>query len=174
MTFQIKHGIKIQKGDTMKNLIFVITIASFFLMGCSSADRAGSINPQEPHLILEFSFDTTSYPSYFGKRYPQMAVWISHKQSKFLETIYVTESGGKEDWYGAEKRPSSIPVWYGIKTLDKTIKVDCVTGATPSGKTFTVSWNIPKNLRNKKIDIYIEANVSFDYNKSLPQRSQKI
>ena len=62
------------------------------------------------------SFNKESYPSFFKTFYPQVAVWIA-ENNNYTETIYVTEKGAKHDWFGAKKRPSAMPVWYGVKQM---------------------------------------------------------
>jgi len=107
-----------------------------------------------------------------GKKYPQMAVWIKEKKTGYTKTIFVTKSAAEKKWFGSKERPSSIPVWYGINNKNK-IKVDAISGATPSGSSYEIKWQIPKKLIGKTIDIYIEANVSFDYNSFYKKKAKK-
>ncbi len=44
------------------------------------------------------------------------------------------------------------------------MNVDAVSGATQSGETAVIYWPVPSELLNKQVDIYIEANNSFDFN----------
>ena len=39
-----------------------------------------------------------------------------------------------------------------------------MTGATPGGDVHSIRWEIPKKYNGKPLSVFIEANVSFDYN----------
>ena len=148
----------------MKKIL--LTIFCFLLVvGCGKKKNNIKIDKTKPHIIINFTFNPESYPWLMGKKFPQLAVWIK-KNVTYQKTIFVTEKGAKKDWFGADERPSALPVWYGVMQADVKYKeqVESVTGATPSGKKYTVMWQVPEKLINKTINLYIEANVSFDYN----------
>lgn len=146
----------------MKSYMLIIVTAAFVLT-CSSKSSMGHVDVTKPYCTFSLSFNTKSYPWLMGKKYPQIALWVKDEKSGKSQTIFVTGKAAKNKWFGAEVRPSSLPVWYGFnKNLKKFL--DATTGATPSGKVFTIKWQIPKNLESKKVTIYMEANVSFDYN----------
>lgn len=112
---------------------------------------------------LSLSFNTESYPWLLGTKYPQMVVWIQ-SGDETPKTIFVTRGAGEKKWWFASERPGALPVWDGIKTKEKDIKIDAVSGATPSGEVHTVSWQIPVEYKGKELTVFLEANVSFDYN----------
>lgn len=69
----------------------------------------------------------------------------------------------KKDWIGSKERPASVPVWYGV-SKNNELQVDALTGATPAGSSYEIKWQIPREMLNRKLTVFIEANVSFDYN----------
>jgi len=156
----------------MKNISLLII--SIFIIGCSSSTKSGIIKQGKPYLKISFSLNTSSFPvMFFKKMYPQIAVWVSDKKGSTTRTIYVTGKGAKNDWFGAETRPSSIPVWYGIRQSEEKLKIDSVTGASPSGETYEIFWPIPDDLNKKNAVVSIEANVSFDYNEFFKKDAEK-
>ena len=92
-----------------------------------------------------------------------MAVWVQSGDES-PETVFVTQGAGEKEWWFAWERPGALPVWDGIKTKEKDIKIDAVSGATPSGEVHTVFWQIPDKYNGKALTVFLEANVSFDYN----------
>jgi hypothetical protein len=156
----------------MKNLILISTII-FLLSSCAPNTKVFTVKKSQPHLKILFSFNTETYPWLMGKKYPQMAVWIRENKTNYTETIFVTKSAAKEKWFGSKKRPSSVPVWYGIKKTEQKLKVDSISSATPSGNSYSILWQVPESLKGKKLNIYFEANVSFDYNKYYPKNAAK-
>ncbi|MCP4137315.1 MAG: hypothetical protein GY754_40480 [bacterium] len=153
----------------MKKFISIFIFTLIILTGCSSqkAER-GTINKADPHLSITLSFNPESYPWLLGTKYPTFAIWVEEKGSGYAKTIFVSGKAGKNSWFSADNRPSSVPVWYGARAKEKAAKkgtaIDSVTGATPSGKGFTVHWQLPSELKNKKVDIFLEGNVSYDNN----------
>lgn len=143
------------------------------LSSCGTATETGKIDWSQPSITIHFSFNPKSYPRFIKKMYPQMAVWAVSGRSGFSRTLYVTRAGAKDDWFSVDKRPSALPVWYGVRPAEKGSAVDAVTGATPGGESFRVNWNVPQALKGKPLDILIEANVSFDYNRHFPKRAKK-
>lgn len=142
----------------------ICTIAAIFLAFCSSGDTQKKIDPARPHVTVEFAFNTESYHSFIKKFYPQIAVWITQKGSA-VQTVYVTAKGAKEDWFGADRRPSALPVWRGIYTSEKKTPIDSVSGATPSSTTYRIAFNLPGTFSQERpLDVFIEANISFDFN----------
>ena len=110
---------------------------------------------------------TKNHPFFLPKSQPTFAIWLEEKNSGTLQTIYVTGKAGKNKWILAEARPESVPVWYGVRqkeTVDEILNIDAITGATPSGETAVIHWQVPRHLRGKQVDVFIEANSSFDHN----------
>jgi hypothetical protein len=106
---------------------------------------------------------------------PQIAVWIEDKDGKYIDTLYVTRSFGKQRWglYGDENktfRTSSLPYWMnkrlqaGLKSpTKKSPLADSETGATPKAD-FTIESKIKKEV--SEFRILAEVNKSFDVNKN--------
>lgn len=132
------------------------------LSGCASLEAPPGPSVDRQRVEITFSFDTESYPWLLGTKYPQMAVWaVTDSEAR---TVFVTRGAARDDWYFADKRPSALPVWSGVREQDRDGAVDAVSGATPSGESHTIVWALPPTFTNKPVDVYIEANVSFDYN----------
>lgn len=147
---------------------YLSALLSFaFLWGCTNAIKDTESRLQKPYIEIQFSLNKDAYPRLMGflkTCYPQIAIWVTEPGSSFEKTIYVTEKGAHNNWTFADARPSATPVWNGVKNRERRLDIDGISGATPSGEIHTVIWQIPRKLLHKKIDIYIEANVSFDYN----------
>jgi hypothetical protein len=150
----------------MRNYLLGI-ILFLFIFGCTRAIKDTESYLKKPYIEIQFSLNKNAYPRLMGflkTCYPQIAIWTKETDSTFEKTIFVTEKGAHKDWTFAESRPSATPVWSGVRNREQQLDIDGISGATPSGETHTVIWPIPKRLVDKKIDIFIEANVSFDYN----------
>ena len=150
-----------------------ILILMLMISSCATSQvdqKTSTIDPSRPHIVitLVYNFDVYQKPSFFlPKSYPTYAIWLEEKSMGRVMTVYVTGKAGKDEWIMADSRPESVPVWYGIKSEEKATSqstVDAVTGATPAGEAAEIVWQVPESLVDKKIDVYIEANSSFDYN----------
>ena len=148
-------------------------ILMLLIVSCATSQveqQTSNIDPSRPHLIitLVYNFEVYQKPSFFlSKSYPTYAIWLEEKSMESVITVYVTGKAGKDEWIMADSRPESVPVWYGIKSQEEAksqLTVDAVSGATPAGEAAEIVWQVPQNLVDKKIDVYIEANSSFDYN----------
>jgi len=146
-----------------KHLPLILFIA--LAISCASRSEKGAVDTAKPYIKIDLTFNPDTYPWLMGKKYPTFAVWIEEKKSGYVHTIFVTGKAGKNKWMMADERPSSAPVWMGIrKKAASTMEIDSVTGATPGGDGFTIYWQVPENLANRSVDIFLEGNVSFDYN----------
>jgi hypothetical protein len=143
------------------------------ILGCTSAPVQKDevkIDFNQPYLEFKFTYNYDVYqkPSFFmPKSQPTFAIWLMEKNSGAIQTIYVTGKAGKNKWILAEARPESVPVWYGARekeTLDEYVSIDAISGATPSGETAVILWQVPRHLRDKQVAVFIEANNSYDYN----------
>ena len=143
------------------------------ILGCTSAPVQKDevkIDFNQPYLEFKFTYNYDVYqkPSFFmPKSQPTFAIWLMEKNSGAIQTIYVTGKAGKNKWILAEARPESVPVWYGARekeTLDEYVSIDAISGATPSGETAVIHWQVPRHLRDKQVAVFIEANNSYDYN----------
>ena len=157
----------------MKRAMFCFGLMLCILLGCSSTPGqkdVQNIDFSQPYLEFKFTYNYDVYekPSFFlPKSQPTFAIWLEEKYSGAVQTIYVTGKAGKNDWILAEERPDSVPVWYGIKkkeTGNENMGADAITGATPSGETAVIHWQVPRHFRDKQVAVFIEANNSFDHN----------
>ena len=149
----------------MYRLLTIIVIC--LTAGCMGTIQDTKSTPEKPYVEIQFSLNKDAYPMLLGflkTCYPQIAIWVSGSEVSFQKTIYVTDKGAHGSWTLADTRPSATPVWNGIRNKEKQLDIDCISGATPSGELHTVTWQIPPELLCETIQIYIEANVSFDYN----------
>ena len=155
------------------NKCAVFLILMLMIVGCATSKvehKPSKIDPSRPHLIitLAYNFEVYQKPSFFlPKSYPTYAIWLEEDSMGNVMTVYVTGKAGKDEWVMADSRPESVPVWYGINSQERAkseTMVDAVSGATPAGEAAEIAWQVPENLIDKKVDIYIEANSSFDYN----------
>ena len=155
------------------NRYVVLLILMLMIVSCAASQveqKTSPIDPGRPHLVitLVYNFEVYEKPAFFlPKSYPTYAIWLKDKSTGSVITVYVTGKAGKGEWILADSRPESIPVWYGIKSEQEAqspLTVDAVSGATPAGEAAEIVWQVPQNWVDKKIDVYIEANNSFDYN----------
>ena len=155
------------------NKILVVLILLIMIVSCATSKvekETVQIDTDRPHLAITLAYNLEVYqkPAFFlPKSYPTYAIWIEDKSTGSVSTVYVTGKAGKNEWTMADSRPESIPVWYGLTALEKTegqLTVDAVSGATQEGEAAEILWQVPDDLVGKKIDLYIEANSSFDYN----------
>ncbi|MGD8990111.1 MAG: hypothetical protein PVI00_01525 [Desulfobacterales bacterium] len=143
------------------------------LMGCVATPKHSEkpqIDASQPYLEFKMTYNYAVYekPSIFlPKSQPTFAIWLQEKGSGMIETIFVTGKAAENKWILAETRPESIPVWYGVRQTDKVVQgaqIDAISGATPSGDTVVIQWQVPERLRYRQVSIFIEANSSYDYN----------
>ena len=157
----------------MNRAMFCFGLTVLIMLGCTSAPEQKDdqkIDFNQPYLEFKFTYNYDVYqkPSFFlPKSQPTFAIWLEEKNSGTVLTIYVTGKAGKNKWILAETRPESVPVWYGVRqkeTVTENLNIDAITGATPSGETAVIHWQVPRHLRDKQVDVFIEANNSFDHN----------
>jgi hypothetical protein len=160
-------------GGAMNRRIFCFGFTLLIIIGCASAPVQKDdvkIDFSQPYLEFKFTYNYDVYqkPSFFmPKSQPTFAIWLMEKNSGAIQTIYVTGKAGKNKWILAEARPESVPVWYGVwqkATVDENVSIDAITGATPSGETAVIHWQVPRHLRDTQVSVFIEANNSYDYN----------
>jgi hypothetical protein len=160
-------------GEAMNRTMFCFGLTLWVILGCASAPVQKDevkIDFRQPYLEFKFTYNYDVYqkPSFFmPKSQPTFAIWLKEKNSGTIQTIYVTGKAGKNKWILAEARPESVPVWYGARqkeTVDENVNIDAITGATPSGETAVIHWQVPQHLRDRQVAVFIEANSSYDYN----------
>ncbi len=147
----------------MKRYFFWSMLIGVFCIHCAGSPKSGVVDHKKQFIELSVSYNTKSYPWIFGTKYPQMAIWMESETDP-PKTIFATEMGAKNSWHFAAERPSSLPVWYGVMEKETDLRIDAVSGATPSGEVHTFLWQIPEHFIGKTVSLYVEANISFDYN----------
>ena len=157
----------------MQKKYSLILLAALAFLGCAAQQTTKdmtAIEPNPPYVEIKLTYNVDVYekPSFFfPKSYPSYAIWIEEPNSGKIRTMYVTAKAGQNKWILADSRPESLPVWYGVQKKESagySSKVDAVSGATQSGETAVIYWPLPLELLNKQVEIYLEANNSFDYN----------
>lgn len=102
-----------------------------------------------------------------GFRYPpSYAVWVQDVATGETATLFVTGKASDDDSVGINKRPSALPVWFGVKQKEfpgQKKLADTISGATPS-KEAHLKVTVPDKFKGKKLQFFVEANVSYDYN----------
>ncbi len=102
-----------------------------------------------------------------GFRYPpSYAVWVQDVAAGETATLYVTGKASDDGSVGIEKRPSALPVWFGVKQKEfpgQKKLPDTLSGATPA-KEAHLEVAVPDKFKGKKLQFFVEANVSYDYN----------
>ncbi len=162
----------------MRTNIVVSVLVVVLVSSCGSAPEKVEVDRSMPNLSVTVTFNPDIYGTMmFKKLYPTYAVWVEDVKSGDVRTLYVTGKAGRDKWIMADERPSSVPVWYGARKREKPVEtagtVDAVTGATPSGQTFTHSIELPAVMMNKKLAVFVEGNVSFDYSEHYPKNAGK-
>ena len=163
----ILSGIVMRK--TIIGLLFTILLLCGSVYGYQSASN-GETDPSQPYLMFDlvYNFDVYQRPVFFmPKSHPTFVIWLEESETGYRESIFVTKKAGKNAWNFADSRPEAIPVWSGVNKIEKrqhAFDIDAVSGATPKDDTARIYWQIPDSLQGKTVDIYIEANNSFDFN----------
>ena len=161
---------------------------SFFYAGF----KQNQTNTKKSVSLYQLSEDTNlSVELRAGKHFwfPQIAVWTSDTANQYLETLFVTHSTAKGEFYGGRtkenfktfdqtqrtdfeyRRVDALPYWSksrGVIAVDGKYAPtrdlplpDGISGATPDGSMLLNSWT----EHNKKFKIWVELNVAFDDNK---------
>jgi len=157
----------------MQKIAIGLLLATFLLSGSVSGYPTASIDqldPTQPYLVVDlvYNFDVYERPLFFlPKAHPTFVVWLEDTDTGYRESIFVTRKAGKNKWNFANRRPEAIPVWYGVNKIEKrqrSFDIDAVSGATPKDERARIFWQIPHAYQDKVVDVYIEANNSFDFN----------
>jgi hypothetical protein len=150
-----------------------LVLLSLLLAATSAATTRidpAQVNPDRPclriHLI--YNYEVYTRPIFFKpKSRPSFGIWVKDRGNGHTAPVFVTRKAGLDKWTFASKRPESIPVWYGIRNRlvsGQGLDIDAVSAATPKGETATIYWEIPPEFQERPLEIYIEANNSFDFN----------
>lgn len=148
-----------EKDDRKLRLTVTATVlaAMLFLLvftGCAPA-RSASVDRAKPWAAVSFTVDQAV------KYAPSFAIWVKDADTGETATLYATKKAAADKWTGAAERPGALPVWAPVRKL---ASADVVTSATPGGKEATLTLQIPDQFAGKKLEFYVEANASFDYN----------
>jgi hypothetical protein len=128
------------------------------------------IDAQRPFVTIElvYNYEVYTRPFFFKpKSRPCYGIWARERLSGELYPIFVTRKAGLNQWFLVKRRPEAIPIWYGVQTseqADPGFDINAVSGATPQGDNVTIYWQIPDSLRDRQVDLFIEANNAFDFN----------
>lgn len=93
---------------------------------------------------------------------PQIAIWLEHKKTGKIKTVFVTHRTANEEWVGKVNCPVSLPYWQSRNK--NTPLADGVSGATPK-KRLNTTAKVPKGSEWFYV---IEVNVAGDYNPAFP------
>ncbi|NNG00933.1 MAG: hypothetical protein HKM93_16210 [Desulfobacteraceae bacterium] len=156
----------------MKALIICLAVFTFSSWGivCAETDiHKQRTDFSKPYMTIRLTYNYEVYkkPIFFKpKALPSFVVWVEEADSGYFESIFITDKAAKNKWTLKRKRPEVMPVWDGQKKKETSgkIDIDAISAATPKGDMVTIYWQIPESFLDKKIDVYIEANNSFDYN----------
>ena len=98
--------------------------------------------------------------------YPQIACWLETPESEYVDTIYVTESGAKNNFAFAPRngRPEALPIWYHRKA-QWPATTDAVSGAT-STTAAEHKTRLSTPLKLGRYVAFLEVNRAYDYNKN--------
>jgi hypothetical protein len=162
----------------MRNPIVSLAVILALTAGCGSGTVKNAIDTSKPFVEVTLVFNPDIYGKImFSKLYPSYAVWAVDKKTGEMRTIYATGKAARGKWIMADERPSSLPVWFGARAKEKAEPdrpaLDGITSATPSGKMVTHAWQVPDSMLGKRIDVYIEGNISFDYNEHYRKDARK-
>lgn len=166
----------------------VIFIFSGLLFANGNGENEGIFNTNKNILgkpvsiiITEGSgwWNTFKYKSITINSTPQIVVWAETLDGKYLNTLFVTEKFGKQNWRMTPEqkknetfRVETVPYWM-YKLMDSGINTptennpmpDDITGATPD-KGFTINSVVDTEL--SEITLLLEVNHSFDGNEDFP------
>ena len=161
----------------MKKILLAALMAIVIcpVFGLSHAQSRDDTKKAYIDITLEFNKDI--YPRKYGIHYPTYVIWVQDKKTGEVRTIYATKKLASDAWLFAKERPSAAPVWYSFK--DEEVKrsgplnLDAISSATPTEKSQHIRWQVPPEFLNKELIIYLEANVSFDYNEFYSKEAKK-
>ena len=130
------------------------------------------LDPGRQHLRIHLVYNYGVYtrPFFFKpKSRPSFGIWVKDRGNGNTAPVFVTRKAGLDKWVFTDKRPEAIPVWYGVRDgqgsdQNPKVDIDAISAATPKGETATIYWEIPPQFQGHSLEIYIEANNSFDFN----------
>lgn len=155
----------------LRNWLILITLVLMTGSAPAATDTdPARLDPGRPRLRIHLTYNYEVYtrPFFFKpKSRPSFGIWVKDKGNGHTTPVFVTRKAGLDKWSFTSKRPEAIPVWYGIRDVQgkgQDIDIDAISAATPKGETATIYWEIPPQFQGRSLEIYIEANNSFDFN----------
>jgi hypothetical protein len=150
-------------------VLLSLMMTTTFAQATTTTDPA-RLNPDRPYLCIQlvYNYEVYTRPFFFEpKSRPSFGIWVKDRDNGHTAPIFVTRKAGLDKWTFASKRPEAIPVWYGVRdrlSAGRKVDVDAISAATPKGATATIYWEIPPAFEADALEVYIEANNSFDFN----------
>lgn len=152
---------------SLKTVALVLLLGMIFIhceksdVVCSDMDSSVFGTSQKGFLDVKFTLTQQSmYP-------PSFAVWIEEPLKDTSVTLFATCKAAHSYW-GDDKtqRLEALPVWDRVRLREaiKDSAIDGITSATPHGTSFEMFVDVPRYFREKTVNLYIEANSSFDNN----------
>lgn len=151
-----------------------ILLALALLTACATPGRVrlGQRPSGGEWLTITLQANPEIYPHHFGLRYPQFAIWVQAEGESRAQTLFVTRKTARQAWIGAKRRPESLPIWEGLRDAESSARIAAVSGATPVAREIVLDLPLPPQWQGKALKVFLEANVSFDFNAAYPQPSQ--
>lgn len=151
--------------DGSIDIVDALMVAQYYV-GLLTQLNCCSSQPTNLTLSCYLEFNVSIYPNAY--HYPQYSFWVKDIATGDIYTIYVTNRSAGWSESANNARPSALPVWFGARAKEKTQNdyppIDAVSSATPLVPDTTISWQVPAQLTNKDLEVYLEANISYDYN----------
>lgn len=98
---------------------------------------------------------------------PSFAIWAAYPDDRY-QSIYATCKSAKNSWDGPDDPSESLPIWTGVRILEGLNndggQIDAITTATPTRPEFWIQWSPEKMMPTDTLNLFIEANLPYDYN----------
>lgn len=156
---------------TRHHVLAASFLAALLLAACAARAPQQLGHPPASGEWLELTLrpNPEVYPHFFGTRYPQLAIWLAREDGSAPQSLFVTAKAAKQTWIGAKARPEALPIWEGIRSAENAAQIAAVSGATPMGEMIVLSAPLPPQYQGQRLSVFVEANVSFDFNAQYPQ-----
>jgi len=156
--------------DGSITIIDALMVAQYYVGLLTNLNCCGTSPTATPlpdyYLSCYLEFNPAIYPT--SRHYPQYSLWVKDKATGKIFSVFITRFSAGLSESSDNYRPYALPVWFGVRKKEKTQNpypaLDAISGATPLVANTTLSWHLPKELINKDIEVYLEGNISFDFN----------
>ena len=159
-------------------LLFIATGLFLFNQGNDVLSHSQSDDPEKQKSItIEIHINRAVYRQSSLGEAPQLAVWLENPESGEIRTLWVSHRMAKADWVGKIECLSCLPLWTNrYKQKYRTAApptreaplTEGISGATPKEK-LVIRADFPAE---NSWDIFIEMNVSGDYNRFFPANDE--